>query len=228
LQDIQAIEAQLGHRFANRSLLKEALTHSSASGRGRARRSNERLEFLGDRVLGLVVADLLMSCYPDDPEGDLSRRHAALVRREALAEIAADLDVAQWMVVGRSEEEAGGRSNPALLADMVEALIGALYSDAGLDAAQRFIRQHWLPRLETMAVPPRDGKTALQEWAQSRGLGLPAYEVTSVVGPAHAPSFEVTVSLADFAPCRAVAGSKRAAEQAAAEQLLHDLEAKDA
>lgn len=227
IEATQAIEARLGHKFAEPSLLSEALTHSSATGRGRARRSNERLEFLGDRVLGLVIADLLMGHYPDEVEGDLSRRHAALVRREALAEVAADLGAAQWLVVGRSEEEAGGRGNPALLANVVEALIGALYCDAGLEAAERFIRQHWLTRLEAMAVPPRDGKTALQEWAQSRGLGLPLYEVTAVAGPAHAPSFEVTVSLTDFAPCSAVAGSKRAAEQAAAELLLADLETPD-
>jgi ribonuclease-3 len=220
----KVIEARLGHEFVDRTLLTEALTHSSATGRDRGRRSNERLEFLGDRVLGLVIADLLIALYPSEGEGDLSRRHAALVRRETLAEVAADLGAARWLVVGRSEEEAGGRGNPALLANVVEALIGALYLDAGLEAAARFIRQHWLPRLQSMAVPPRDAKTALQEWAQSRGLGLPAYEVAAVAGPAHAPRFDVTVSLAGFAG-RAVAGSKRAAEQAAAEQLLAHLEA---
>lgn len=220
----KAIEARLGHRFADRALLTEALTHSSATGRGRARRSNERLEFLGDRVLGLVIADLLIARYPDEGEGDLSRRHAALVRREALAEVAGDLGAGQWLVVGRSEEEAGGRTNPALLANVVEALIGALYRDDGLEVAERFIRQHWLVLVESMAAPPRDAKTALQEWAQSRGLGLPMYQVAAVAGPAHAPRFDISVSLADFAPGRAVAGSKRAAEQAAAEQLLARLE----
>lgn len=221
----KAIEARLGHGFADRTLLTEALTHSSATGRDRARRSNERLEFLGDRVLGLVIADLLIALYPSEGEGDLSRRHAALVRRETLAEVAVDLGAARWLVVGRSEEEAGGRGNPALLANVVEALIGALYLDAGLGAAKRFIRQHWLPRLQSMAVPPRDAKTTLQEWAQSRGLGLPMYEVAAVAGPAHAPRFDVSVSLAGFTPGRAIAGSKRAAEQAAAEQLLARVEA---
>jgi ribonuclease-3 len=221
----KVIEARLGHRFADRALLSEALTHSSATGRGRARRSNERLEFLGDRVLGLVIADLLIARYPDEGEGDLSRRHAALVRREALAEVAGGLGAGQWLVLGRSEEDAGGRANPALLANVVEALIGALYRDSGLMVAERFIRQHWLVLVESMAAPPRDAKTALQEWAQSRGLGLPIYQVAAVAGPAHAPRFDVSVSLADFAPGRAVAGSKRAAEQAAAEQLLARLEA---
>jgi ribonuclease III len=223
----KAIEARLGHQFADRAFLTEALTHSSATGRHRARRSNERLEFLGDRVLGLVIADLLITRYPAEGEGDLSRRHAALVRRETLAEVGRELGAARWLVVGRSEEEAGGRVNPALLANVVEALIGALYLDAGLAGAERFIWQHWGPRLESMAVPPRDAKTTLQEWAQSRGLGLPTYEVAAVAGPAHAPRFDVSVSLAGFAPGRAVAGSKRAAEQAAAEQLLARLEAAD-
>ena len=224
----KAIEARLSHQFADRRFLTEALTHSSAVGRGRGRRSNERLEFLGDRVLGLVIADLLIAAYPGEGEGDLSRRHAALVRRETLAEVGSTLGAAHWLVVGRSEEEARGRTNPALLANVVEALIGALYLDAGLVAAERFIRQHWLPRLESMPVPPRDAKTALQEWAQSRGLGLPTYEVAAVAGPAHAPRFDVSVSLAGFEPGRAVAGSKRAAEQAAAEQLLARLAGPDA
>ena len=221
----KAIEARLGHAFADRMLLTEALTHSSATGHDRGRRSNERLEFLGDRVLGLVIADLLLARFSSEGEGDLSRRHAALVRRETLAEVAGELGASRWLVVGRSEEEAGGRGNPALLANVVEALIGALYLDAGLGAAEGFIRQHWLGRLQSMAVPPRDAKTALQEWAQSRGLGLPAYAVAAVAGPAHAPRFDVSVSLAGFPPGRAIAGSKRAAEQAAAEQLLLRLEA---
>jgi|SRR5918996_6337729 ribonuclease-3 len=224
----KVIEARLGHGFADRGLLTEALTHSSATGRGRGRRSNERLEFLGDRVLGLVIADLLIARYPDEGEGDLSRRHAALVRRETLAEVGRDLGAARWLVVGRSEEEAGGRANPALLANVVEALIGALYLDAGLTGAEHFIREHWRTHLEAMVVPPRDAKTRLQEWAQSRGLGLPIYEVAAVAGPAHAPRFDVSVSLAGFDPGRAVAGSKRAAEQGAAEELLARLEAADA
>ena len=224
LGDAKEIEARLGHRFANPKLLREALTHSSATGRGRHTRSNERLEFLGDRVLGLVIADLLIAAYPDEGEGDLSRRHAALVRRATLADVAADLGVAEWLVVGRSEEEDGGRGNPALRANVVEALIGAIYLDSSFAVARSFVQQHWGARLESMEAPPRDAKTALQEWAQGRGLGLPTYEVASVAGPAHAPSFDVAVSLADLGSSRAIAGSKRAAEQAAAEKLLARLE----
>jgi ribonuclease III len=221
--DSRTIETRLGHRFADPALLTEALTHSSATAGRRARRSNERLEFLGDRVLGLVIADFLIARFPQEGEGALSRRHAALVRREALAEVAGELAAGQWLVLGRSEEDAGGRANPATLANVMEALIGAVYRDGGLVAAESLIRRHWLPRLEAMAAPPRDAKTALQEWAQGRALGLPAYEVVAAVGPPHAPSFEIAVSLAGFAPARAIARSKRAAEQAAAEALLERL-----
>lgn len=216
-----ALAPRLGHQFGDPALLKEALTHSSATVAGRRRRrNNERLEFLGDRVLDLVIADLLMSRFPRDSEGDLSKRQAALVRRETLAEIAAELELGRWLVLGRSELDAGGSANPAILADALEALIGALYQDAGLVAVAAFIERHWRGRLRAMRVPPRDAKTVLQEWAQARGLGLPSYRVVETDGPPHAPRFEVAVALADLPPASASAGSKRAAEQAAAERLL--------
>ncbi|MGH6943032.1 MAG: ribonuclease III [Geminicoccaceae bacterium] len=218
------IEERIGHGFADPGRLEQALTHSSAAGRGRrARRSNERLEFLGDRVIGVVIADALFRQFPTEGEGDLSRRHAALVRRETLAEVAAELTLGRWLILARSEEESGGRDNPGILADALEALIGALYLDGGLAAAEAFIARHFASRIAGMAEPPRDAKTALQEWAQGRGLGLPSYRATQVAGPAHAPSFEVVVMLADFPPASATAGSKRAAEQAAAEMLLAKL-----
>ena len=218
------IEARLGHAFAEPELLAEALTHASASGRaGRGRRSNERLEFLGDRVLGLVVAGALIRAFPEEPEGALSRRQAALVRREVCGEVAQALGAGAWLTVSRSEEE-GGRSNPAILADTLEALIGALYLDGGLEAAERFVLAHWRDRLCAMAEPPRDAKTALQEWAQGRGQGLPVYRVLETTGPPHAPIFEVRVVLADGRGTSARAGSKRAAEQVAAEHLLALLE----
>jgi ribonuclease-3 len=222
------LETRLGHHFADRTLLREALTHSSSVGRGqRARSSNERLEFLGDRVLGLAIADLLMASFPQESEGALTKRQAGLVCRETLAEVALELDLGGALVLGRSEEEAAGRANPAILADALEALIGAIYRDAGLGPAQAFIRRHWRARLEEMRSPPRDPKTSLQEWAQGRGLALPDYQVVEVGGAAHAPRFEVSVRVAELPPARAVAGSKRAAERAAAEQLLAVLEAID-
>jgi ribonuclease III len=218
---IAVVEDRLGYRFAKKAHLREALTHSSAAGPGRRiRRSNERLEFLGDRVLGVVVAELLFRRFADEGEGALSQRHAGLVRRETLAEIAAEIGVGDWLILARSEEDGGGRSNPAILADALEALIGALYLDGGWSAAAAFIHTHWDRRLAEMRGPPRDAKTSLQEWTQSRGLGLPTYRVTATSGPAHAPTFEIAVSLADRATATASGTSKRAAEQAAAERLL--------
>jgi ribonuclease III len=223
-----ALERRIGHRFAAPALLGEALTHSSAVGTARrARRSNERLEFLGDRVLNLVIADLLMARFPRESEGALSKRHAGLVRRETLAEIGRELELGRWLELGRSEIDGGGEANPAILADALEALIGALYRDAGLAAAEAFIRRHWRSRLHEMRTPPRDAKTTLQEWAQARGLGLPIYSVVDAAGPPHAPHFEVMVALAGLPPARAGAGSKRAAEQAAAQQLLSSVEPAD-
>ena len=215
------LERRIGHRFDKAGLLREALTHSSAARPGRrAPRSYERLEFLGDRVLGLMIADLLMRRFPEEGEGALSRRHAALVRKETLAEIAAGLSLGEWLVVGRSEEDAGGRANPATLADALEALIGALHLDGGFDVAAGFIERHWRECLDAMVEPPRDAKTTLQEWAQGRGLPLPDYRVVASSGPAHAPSFEVEVALPGLPPVRAAGRSKRAAERSAAERLL--------
>jgi ribonuclease-3 len=216
-----AIEAAIGHHFADPRLLAGALAHASLQSTGRhARRlriGNERLEFLGDRVLGLVIAEMLMARYPDEDEGGLSRRHAQLVRRETLAEIATAMGVGAWLgTVG------GGASapTPAVLADSLEALIGALYLDGGLAPAARFIAEHWQGRIETMAEAPRDAKTALQEWAQGRGLPLPAYRVLASSGPMHAPLFEVEVAVDAHAAERGEGASKRAAEQIAAARLL--------
>ena len=219
------VEGWAGHQFRDRTLLREALTHPSATRRGKlALRSNQRLEFLGDRVIGLVMAHLLVARFPNEDEGALSRRHAALVRRETLAAIAGPLGLGDVLAFARSEEAGSGRTNPSILADALEALIGALYLDAGLEVATRFVHARWESHVSAMLKPPQDAKTALQEWAQARGLGLPAYTLTRTEGPAHAPQFEVMVTLADFRPARASASSKRAAEQAAAEDLLAQIE----
>jgi ribonuclease III len=219
--DPRELERRLGYQFKDRGLLREALTHGSVTRlRGKPRRTNERLEFLGDRVVGLAVAELLIRRYPDEPEGALSSRLSGLVSEPALAEAARELDLGAWLRVARSEEETGGRERPALLADAFEALMGAVYLDGGWEAAAAIARRRVEPRLETMVGPPRDPKTALQEWTQSRGLGLPEYRVTRTFGPAHAPTFEIAASLGDLASATATGGSKRAAEQAAAERLL--------
>lgn len=215
------IEAWVEHRFSDQTLLIEALTHPSATRRGKnAPRNNQRLEFLGDRVLGLVVAHLLIARFPHEEEGPLSRRHAALVRRETLADIAGTFGLGDMLTFARSEEAGNGRVNPSILADALEALIGALYLDGGLEPAERFVRARFENHVQGMGQPPRDAKTTLQEWAQGRGLSLPVYTLTDTSGPAHAPRFAVEVKLADYPPMTASATSKRQAEQAAAKALL--------
>jgi ribonuclease III len=226
LPDLRELERRLGYQFKERHLLREALTHGSATrSRRKPRRTNERLEFLGDRVVGLAVAELLIRRYPEESEGALSSRLSGLVSEPALAEAARELALGAWLEVARSEEEAGGRERPGILADAFEALMGAVYLDGGWEAAAAIVRRSVEPRLETMVGPPRDAKTALQEWTQSRGLGLPEYRVTGTSGPAHAPTFEIAASLGDLASATATGGSKRAAEQAAAELLLARLSA---
>ncbi len=213
----EILEQALGHRFARPGLLGLALTHSSASHDGR---SNQRLEFLGDRVLGLVVAQALYERFPDEEEGALAPRLAALVRREALARVAQDIGLGGHVVMSQGEEQAGGCDNPSILADACEAVIAALYLDGGMETAQRFIRRHWLALMEEDTAPPKDAKTKLQEWAQGRGLALPEYTETDRQGPAHAPVFSVQVSVEGADPAAATGPSKRAAEQAAAAALL--------
>lgn len=215
----------LQHSFRQPELLEEALTHPSL-GRGRSgsrRGGYERLEFLGDRVLGLVVAEMLFERYPDEAEGELARRHAALVRREALARVAGEIGLGEHLMLSRGEEDSGGRSNPATLADACEAVIGALYADGGLDAAARFIRGRWPALMEEALTPPKDAKTALQEWAQGRGKPLPGYVTRGVRGPAHDPIFEVEVAVEGLEPVIGRGGSKRAAEQAAAAAMMEQV-----
>ena len=221
------LEAALGHRFANPTLLDEALTHSSVTGRfGRRKRSYERLEFLGDRVLGLVVAHMLFERFPEDPEGRLTDRQVALVQGATVAEVGLRLGLARLLEIARSEAEGEGRGERSRLADGCEALIGALYLDGGLEAARRFVEREWEPLLERVTTPPRDAKTTLQEWAQGRGLEPPAYRLLGADGPPHAPRFTVEVRLPDTgtAPTTGEGGSKRAAERQAAERLLRQVE----
>lgn len=211
----------LGHRFARPELLAEALTHRSAAG-GSQRFDYERLEFLGDRVLGLVVADLLLEAFPDEPEGSLARRFTGLVRREALEKVAAALDLGRYLRLAESEERAGGRDNRGIQADACEAVIGAVYLDGGFEAAREIVLRHWRPLLNESGPAP-DSKTRLQEWAQARGLPLPRYRVIEEAGPAHDPSFTMEVSVRGERPIQATASSKRQAEQEAAAMLLRAL-----
>jgi ribonuclease III len=215
--DDAALETRLGHRFRDRDLLGRALTHPSLA---QPRGMFERLEFLGDRVLGLAVADMLLTRFPGEAEGDLARRHAVLVSRDSLAAIAMAMDLGAHLRLARGEEGSGGRRNPGVLADALEAVIGALYRDGGLEAAQRFIAAQLTPVIESALTPPRDPKTALQEWAQGRGLKLPSYRTLEATGPAHQPHFRIEVAVEGFPPQSGEGASKRAAERAAAERLL--------
>ena len=223
--DLGELAGRLGHDFRDPALLRCALTHASAT-RGPAGDllSYERLEFLGDRVLGVIIAKLLFERFPAEPEGDLARRLAALVRKETLAQVAAGLDLGRHIDFGPGEQDGGGAENPSVLADACEAVIGALYLDGGLAAAEGFVLPHWTPYLEAEDRPPQDAKTALQEWAQGRALPLPVYEEIAREGPPHEPLFTVEVRVEGQPPARAQGRSKRMAEQAAAEALLAELE----
>lgn len=222
----------IGYVFARPELLEEALTHPSAvahdQGRGRRRRKPsargyERLEFLGDRVLGLVVADLLWRRFRDEPEGHLTRRLTHLVRAQALARVAGAIGLGSRLTLSPAEAAAGAASNPGILADVCEALIAAIYLDGGFDAASAFVHRFWQPLVDEMKGPPRDPKTALQEWAQGRGLALPVYELVATSGPDHALLFTVAASVTGYDPVTATASSKRIAEARAAAMLLDRL-----
>lgn len=209
----------LGYDFHDPQLLEMALTHPSLGKPA----SNQRLEFLGDAVLGLVVTEMLYQQYPNENEGELARRLASLVRGETLAAIAQDLKLGDALRLSAGEAAAGGRSASSNLEDALEALIGAIYLDGGLDAARNFIEPHWKKRADTITTPPKDAKTSLQEWAQARGLPVPSYVVSDQSGPAHAPQFTVEVTVKGQPAKSGTAPSKRAAEQAAAAKLLASL-----
>lgn len=215
---IEALEARLGHRFADRKLLETALTHASAAGGGRA--SYQRLEFLGDRVLGLAVSEMLIEAFPKAAEGELAQRLTALVRNESCAEVAMALDVGAAIRLGIGEAQSGGRTRAAILGDVCEALIGAIHLDGGIDAARRFVRTNWEARMQAWRGTMRDAKTTLQEWAQGKGIGTPAYAIVGKHGPDHAPLFDIEVTIGSLAPQRGEGKTRRDAEQLAAAAVL--------
>jgi ribonuclease III len=215
------LEERIGYRFADSAMLDIALTHISALKGARNRAgSYQRLEFLGDHVLGLIISDMLYRAFPKADEGELSRRLADLVRKETCADIARNIDLGAAIRVGSSEHNAGARTRPAILADVCEALIGAVYLDGGYKAAEELVHRLWQARLRATAQPLRDPKTILQEWAQARGLPTPAYREVARSGPDHSPEFRVAVQLPALAPAEGQGRSKRAAEQAAAAVML--------
>lgn len=220
--DLKAFEAKVGHRFVRPELLLGAVTHASIG--SATRPDNQRLEFLGDRVLGLVMAEALLSADTTASEGQLAPRFNALVRKETCADVARDIGLGEVMKLGRSEMLSGGRRKEALLGDALEALIAAVYLDGGFDAAKALVLRLWGDRIGAVETDARDPKTSLQEWAQARGMPPPRYAQTGREGPDHQPIFTVEVVLEDGAREVARAGSKRIAEQMAARSLLARLE----
>ncbi|MGV6839368.1 MAG: ribonuclease III [Planktomarina sp.] len=215
------LQDRLGYTFKDPALLITALTHSSMSSAGR--RHNERLEFLGDRVLGLVMAEALFDEDKAAAEGKLAPRFNALVRKETCADVARALHLGDAMKLGRSEMLSGGRRKNALLGDAMEALIAAVYRDGGFAAAQDMILRLWKDRINSVAEDARDAKTALQEWAQARKGPPPQYKVVDRSGPDHAPIFTIEASLHTGQSARAQAASKKAAEHEAAQKLLDEV-----
>lgn len=220
--DLTAFASRLGHSFSRPELLIEAVTHASAS--TPAKSDNQRLEFLGDRVLGLVLAEALLTADPEASEGQLAPRFNALVRKETCAEVAQEIDLGRVLRLGRSEMLSGGRRKIALLGDGMEAVIAAVYLDAGFATAQAMVLRLWGDRVQSVEADARDAKTTLQEWAQARGLPPPTYALKDRSGPDHAPRFTIAAALSSGETQSATAGSKRQAEQAAAKALLAALD----
>lgn len=217
---IGTLQSSLGYIFTETVYIHRALTHSSAHHQSDGL-DYERLEFLGDRVVNLIVADLLFSIFKDEKEGALAKRHTALVRTETLAEMAKELKLGDYVVLSDAERKSGGAENDNILADIMEAVTAAIYLDGGFMAAKSFLERALGNRLHDMVEPPRDPKTALQEWSQAHDLGLPIYELVGQSGPDHAPEFIVQVSLSGYEPQQASSTSKKRAEKDAAQKMLN-------
>lgn len=217
--DLSALEERLGYRFKDVALLEQALTHKSFV-TGRKHASNQRLEFLGDRILGLVIAEMLYQTFPGNLEGELSQRHTALVRNETCVEVALLLNLGAHLLLGAGERNAGGDRNHSILGDACEAVMGAIFLDGGYDPAQSMIERYWRPLMQASAQAPRDAKALLQEWALGRGLPVPNYREVERTGPDHKPLFRVSLELPGIIPVEGVGASKREAEKAAASMML--------
>jgi ribonuclease-3 len=216
---LAALEEKIGYRFKDRKLLDRAMTHSSTG----EKHNYERLEFLGDRVLGLVVAHMLHEAFPEESEGGLAKRHSALVQGRTLAQIAAMNALGDHVIMAPSEREAGGAENENILSDALEALLGAVYIDGGLEPAAALIKKFWGNNIHTLTDAPQDPKTELQEWVQARSLPLPEYEIVSQTGPDHAPVFIIELRIQGEEPVRAEGPSRRQAEKTAARVMLRNL-----
>lgn len=217
---LDELEQKISHSFKDKSLIKTALTHSSKA----AENNYERLEFLGDRVLGLVVAQILFERFSDETEGGLAKRLAVLVQGETLAEIANSFDLGSYIIFSDAERDAGGALNENILSDVFEAMIGALYLDAGFEKCRHLIEKFWGERFEQMRTPPQHPKTGVQEWAQGNGLPLPVYKIVGQQGPDHAPVFEIKLSVKGYPDAIAKGRSRQVAESEAARLFLEQIQ----
>ncbi|MEM7427330.1 MAG: ribonuclease III [Pseudomonadota bacterium] len=223
--DASQLASQIGYTFTTELLLEEALTHSSGRSarirtNGKSVHENERLEFLGDRVLGLVIAEWLVEMFPREREGDLATKLNGLVRKETCAEVASSIDLERFIVVGKTERTSGVHKKVTVLGDTMESVVAAIYLDGGLEAATQVIRRLWRQHMDAASQLKRDAKTVLQEWAQARGLPVPKYRMTGRSGPDHNPVFEIEVAVKGLEAVNGSGKTKRAAEQEAAASLL--------
>ena len=216
VKPVTELEIRIAHHFQDKDLIRAALTHSSAA----AGYNYELLEFLGDRVLGLVIAELLYTRFPKEPEGDLAKRLAALVQGSFLAKISQELELGAYITLSDAEAQAGGAENDNILADIFESLIGALYLDGGFEKCQKLIHKLWADRLDVMKEPPQHPKTQVQEWTQGQGLGLPEYRIVAQSGPDHAPVFDIELRVEGFDPVVAQGKSRQFAEKEAAREFM--------
>lgn len=218
LPDFSGLEGKLGYRFQTKAYLEQALTHSS-----KGASNYERIEFLGDRVLNLVVAEALFKQFPDENEGNLAKRHSALVQGRMLAVIGGNISLGDHIILSEAERMSGGASNENILSDAMEAVLGAVFLDGGFPVAQELILRLWAEYLLTVSDAQQDPKTELQEWVQARGLPLPDYEIVNRSGPDHAPLFEIEVRVKGYDSVSAEGASRRAAEKTAASHMIRIL-----
>lgn len=216
MPDFDALEGKIGYRFKRRDLLQKALTHSSKNNED----NNERIEFLGDRVLNLVMAHALYETFPDETEGNLAKRHSALVQGRMLAVIGNEIDLGEFIILSESERQSGGAENENIVSDAMEALLGAVFLDGGLEPARKIIVELWGENIRTLTEAHQDPKTELQEWVQARGLPLPDYQIIDKSGPDHAPLFIIEVRVEGFDAIQAEGASRRQGEKVAASKML--------
>jgi len=216
--DLNKLEKTIGYSFVDQSLLEKALTHTSY--RYDVKFSYERLEFLGDRVLGMCVSSMLFKKFKKETEGDLSQRLTSLVCRDTVAFVAKELTLDKHVLLSQSEDATGGRENKAILCDVCEALIGAIYLDSNFEKAYEFIEKNWQELLSKNIEPPKDAKTALQEWSQSKKLGIPTYIVENEEGENHEPLFTISVNIEGYDKVTAQGKNKKTAQRLAAEEFL--------